>query len=450
MARARSDLKRFLAELVDDPREAMAVEIKDWLDLTQRDVAANLVRELLALANNGGGTLLFGFADRPAGIEPSEPCPYPDIDYSQDSINNLCKRYADPPFHCSVHRMTSSIGNEHIVIEVPGGHRVPVRARRAGPEGSKLKANVYYVRRPGPESAPIGSAQEWDTLLRRCLSAQRDDLLESFRAIVSAMGGGDDVLGLIEAVPEKPTIAWREESEARLAELIADELADEDPSRYALGTFSATYRVLDPGADLALHDLLAVLNEVQGRETGWPPWGVFQRDPLRPVAIGQVIECWLRDTMFKDGAHSDFWRVSVDGKAFLLRGFQEDTVPDRLDPGTALDLTLPVWRTGECLLHAGRLGARLGGTRVEFQMRWTGLRGRKLATFASTNRLLPGTYVSRQDEVLTTIEADVATIADTLPELVRHLVEPMYASFSFFQPPDLLYAQELTAMRDRA
>jgi predicted HTH transcriptional regulator len=84
MASLRPDLRRLLIELLDDPREALAVEVKDWLDLEQRDVAANLARELLALANNGGGTLLFGFADRPAGLEPSGACPYAESGYSQD------------------------------------------------------------------------------------------------------------------------------------------------------------------------------------------------------------------------------------------------------------------------------------------------------------------------------------------------------------------------------
>jgi hypothetical protein len=103
-----------------------------------------------------------------------------------------------------------------------------------------------------------------------------------------------------------------------------------------------------------------------------------------------------------------------------------------------------------CTLHAARFGERLGGTRVEFGMEWTGLKDRRLTTFASPNRVLRGNYVSRQEEVSTEVDADISTIADTLPELVRRLVEPMYASFSFFKPPDLLYAQELAAMRDRA
>jgi hypothetical protein len=83
-------------------------------------------------------------------------------------------------------------------------------------------------------------------------------------------------------------------------------------------------------------------------------------------------------------------------------------------------------------------------------MTWTGLNGRRLTSLANTNRWLPGEYISRADEISTAIVADVATVTDTLPELVRQLVEPLYTSFSFFQPPDLLYAQELAEMRRQA
>jgi hypothetical protein len=447
---ARPDPKRFLIDLLDSPREDMAVEIKAWLDLDDKVVSADFARELLALANHGGGTVVFGFDDKPSGWSASGPCPYPDSAYSQDALNNLCKRHADPPFHCAVRRLMSSLGNEHVVVEVPGGHRVPIRAKRGGPDGSKLRADVYYVRRPGPESAPANSPQAWDDLLRRYLQAQRDELLDGFRAIVLAFGGpGGEVLSMVQAPSEGPLARWRRECQERLDALIAEESVDEQPSRYAAGTYSVAYQVLDPKVEPALHDLMSILEDVKGSETGWPPWGIFTRDALRPRSVGDVIECWLRGTVFEDAAHSDFWRVSRHGSAYLLRGYQEDSAQAQIQPGRWLDITLPVWRAGECLLHAGRLAERLGGTRVEFGMDWTGLRGRRLATWASPDRVLPGEYVGSQDEVSSLVEADVSTLQDALPEIVRLVVEPLYANFDFFRPADLMYAQELAKMRGR-
>jgi hypothetical protein len=75
---------------------------------------------------------------------------------------------------------------------------------------------------------------------------------------------------------------------------------------------------------------------------------------------------------------------------FLLRGYQEDT-SSKISPGKHLDLTLPVWRTGECLLHASRLARRLGTQTVDFSMTWTGLQGRELGVALSQMRhVMPG------------------------------------------------------------
>jgi hypothetical protein len=84
VATSRSDLHRFLIDLLDDPRGDMAVEIKDWLDLADKIVAGDFARELLALANHGGRTVLFGFADEATGWRASGACAYAADVYSQD------------------------------------------------------------------------------------------------------------------------------------------------------------------------------------------------------------------------------------------------------------------------------------------------------------------------------------------------------------------------------
>jgi predicted HTH transcriptional regulator len=53
--------------LLDFPREDMATEIKDWLNLGDSMVRAKLAKELIALANHGGGYLLFGFSEATTG-----------------------------------------------------------------------------------------------------------------------------------------------------------------------------------------------------------------------------------------------------------------------------------------------------------------------------------------------------------------------------------------------
>jgi len=158
--RSRAAIEEQLLELLDFPREDVDTEIKDWLPLQDKVARANLAIELIALAIMWWPTPL-RLSDEVAGWPPSGICPHPLQHYAQDAINNILKAYAEPPFECHVDHLAASDGNNHVVIRVPGGHRVPIRSKKSGPSGSRLKADVYYVRRPGPESAPPQSGREW-------------------------------------------------------------------------------------------------------------------------------------------------------------------------------------------------------------------------------------------------------------------------------------------------
>lgn len=178
--------ERGLRQLLDFPREDMATELKDWLDLDDAAVRAKLAKEFIALANHGGGVLLFGFAEIQSGWQASGKCPYNLERYGQDAINNILKRHAEPVFECMVHHLTSSSGTPHVVIDIPGGHIAPISARRS-PKGSGLTDFTYYIRRPGPESAPPQNGREWEELIHRCVDNDYARQLEAFRRILSVV-----------------------------------------------------------------------------------------------------------------------------------------------------------------------------------------------------------------------------------------------------------------------
>lgn len=216
-----SPLRRELVRLLDYPLEDLSTEIKDWLDLGEAVERANLARELIALANHGGGYVLFGFADALDGWPASGPCPHDLARYSQDAVNNILKLHAEPIFECYTHHLSSAAGNDHVVIQVPGGHLVPIRSR-GGPAASRLNDHVYYVRRPGPESAPPQSGAEWQALITRCVDNNVERQLESFRRIVTVLQSGPEVAWSI-ADASGPTGAalkrWSDDSLERLRKL---------------------------------------------------------------------------------------------------------------------------------------------------------------------------------------------------------------------------------------
>jgi predicted HTH transcriptional regulator len=50
--------------LVDTPNETLEVEYKSWLDLDDNETRADLARHIAAIANHGGGYIVFGFDDK--------------------------------------------------------------------------------------------------------------------------------------------------------------------------------------------------------------------------------------------------------------------------------------------------------------------------------------------------------------------------------------------------
>jgi hypothetical protein len=213
---------------------------------------------------------------------------------------------------------------------------------------------------------------------------------------------------------------------------------------YAVGSWSCAYQVSPVADPPSATQLLSIIQQTKGHETGWPVWLILGNRPeMRPHLVGDVIECWLNLTV-----DQDFWRADPRGRMFLIRRLQEDTRDIQgAEPGRYFDLTLPVWRTGECLLHAGRFATQLGAEHVDLRMQWRGLAGRELATLVSPLRMLDPGRVATDNEVVTSIGTDAAAISDTLPELVRRLTEPLFARFDFFQPSTELYTSEIERMR---
>ena len=57
------DTEDDLKNLLNNPREALDLELKQWIDPTSNEGRAKIVRACLALWNNNGGRLLIGFRD---------------------------------------------------------------------------------------------------------------------------------------------------------------------------------------------------------------------------------------------------------------------------------------------------------------------------------------------------------------------------------------------------
>lgn len=434
-----------LKQLLEAPSERLDVELKGWLDLADNGQRGTLAKCLIALANHGGGIAIIGFDD--AG-NPAQNRPAALDTYGQDEINDILDRYADPAMHCTTQRVTRDAdGLDYPVILVPGGHRVPIRSKRGSP-GNEIQADRYYIRRPGPASEIPQNGQEWDELIRRCVRNNTDEIASLVRDVLEGRAPKADS----PPVTIDRLARWDNESMARWTELIGA-FPLESHVRMPRGHYRVS-SVID-GVHVDLPRLREGLQRAAQHLTGWPPWWWPTREGIAPYIHGNVIECHIAEQqVHADAAHSDFWRASVSGELFLIRGYIEDSLEHEarrpVAPGTVLDLTLPVWRIGECLLFIQRLATEFGAadSAVSVRCEWTGLNGRAL-TVLSGRRSLFDDHRTRSNSHVATISVPIERISASLPEIVRELVNPLYALFDFFEPPAAMYGEELGRMQRR-
>jgi len=243
--------------------------------------------------------------------------------------------------------------------------------------------------------------------------------------------------------PSTDLVEWDDACRAALDRRVHEEFGDAH-TVYEDGTWSASY--FAAGRPLSLAELKEVLDSVRGHETGWPPWWVPTRAEIRPRIRDDGVDCWFKDNALNDPGHADFWRAEPSVRLFLLRGYQEDEITGQ--PGKALDLTLPIWRVGECLLHSSRMAKAIGASMIRFYVKWTGLSGRELKTVAAPDRLMPPGRVADQDSVATYVQVTPDEIDSGLPLVVQNLVSPLFELFDFFVPPLSLYVDELHKMQN--
>jgi hypothetical protein len=435
-----------LLPFVAEPREDLAAEYKNWLNLTDTNHKAVLAKAAIAIANHGGGYIIIGMRDERAQlVSMSRPHEIPAI--TQDAVNAAIKRFSTPEFHCEVyvvpHPETSV---RHPVIVVPGGMTEPVMSKRDCQD--VIAQNRVYIRKPGPRSEEPQTGEEWRALLRRCVQNGREDMLDSIRAIVS---------GRVEPVAQLPDVAtelrrFAAGGRERWQELVAD-LPDDDTARFPHGYYEMSFKLVGAEAAPTLVELRNRLQVAQRiRLTGWTTFLDMNRPEWAPYPHEDFIEAWVGRKVDRDWlrtpAHCDFWRASRVGKLYTIRGYSEDGIPDRLQAGAAINLTTPVWRVGEGLLFASRFAETF--ERVEsiaIECTFTGLKDRYLTRIDGMRSMFDDLH-SRTDTVTLVGQPTVLQVRDNLAEVMQALLSPLYERFDFFVAPFELFDTELNKLRN--
>jgi hypothetical protein len=378
---------RELGELIDSPRERLDVEYKAWLDLSDNETRAKFARHLCALANYGGGYLIFGINDdmTPTGPRPADGTG----PYDQDTFSGIVKRYLKPSFQVALYEVPSALtGVLHPVIWVPSHEAVPVCSVRDGPHNAGkpvgISQGTYYTRAPGPESVAVATPELWAPIIRRCVLHERQALLAGLEPLLRSPGKP-------VTEPDAPLRTWHDAAHRRFLELAdVDPLADQLKRAHYQFSYQinvADGQQLDMGA--ILDELRRMGHEVQDLvDPGWTMFWVFDVPELAPrsgadPALGETefLECSLIKPDIIEMTLPDFWRVAPTGMATLIRPYREDrrdSGPD-FKPGTWLWPNVMAREIAEVVRHARAFAERFPAPEsVSFRAEWRGLQGRSL------------------------------------------------------------------------
>lgn len=147
-----------------------------------------LVKDILALANIGGGRLVIGVT--PAGdgtYELTGLSPDQAATWDTTPVSDTVQTYAEPPVSFTV-RVDACEGKQFAVVSVAGFSRVPHLAKKAYPsDGSKPKITQWglYVRTAGCQSRPVQSAAEFQDVIDRAVRLRQSEMLTEIRSILT-------------------------------------------------------------------------------------------------------------------------------------------------------------------------------------------------------------------------------------------------------------------------
>lgn len=437
-------------ELLAEPRETLDVEVKEWLDLTTNEHRALIAKEIIALANHGGGFFVIGFSEAADGtFTPATSRPPNLDDWSQDAIQSIVSRYLDPAIQCEVvHRPRPGSKEYHPTIIVPGGHRVPIKSKSASPDGRALVAHRVYIRRPGPAAEEPRTAEEWDRLLERCLQNRKAELLNAMRSIMEGVVPS----GPVKSPSKKDDLLRFEVTAAERWTTLVQALPKDAPPRLPLGHVDFAAAIDGTFDKPSLPGLRDMIVSAVRNHSGWPPFVTLSREPFGPKAVNGSVEVWIGpepDGSFDTPDHHDFWRISPEGFFFLRRGHSEDGF-DGIKPGTGFDITTPTWRLGEAILEVSYIARALNAdpeSNLIFHCGWYGLSGRHLISRGNPNRTLFNRYPCAQSSYEGVHIVALGALPAVLPELVHSILAPLYVLFNFYQLPKALVVEELASMQ---
>lgn len=445
-----------LRELVDVPVERLDVEYKTWMSLEGSEAQAKLARHFCALANYGGGFVVFGINDdmSPAGERPAQAGPY-----GRDMMSSIVKRFLTPALQVEVHKVpASATGIVHPVVWIPSHGPVPVCSKRSGPHyGGRpvgIEQAVHYSRAAGPESVPVTTEEAWRPIIRRCVIRERTALLASLRQLLNPPGSPNTDPGGI-------LLLWHEAARRKFLESIE---GDRNAALFQRAHFQFSYRIdVVDGHRFDMEGFPDELRKIgyevmQLVNTGWSMFQTLNDLDLMPrwtvdggLGEEEFLECDFAGQRKIHMTVPELWRVSPAGMATIVRAYDEDHREygdgrAGFEAGTWLWPFAMAREIAEVVRHARAFSERFETPgAVTFRAEWFGLRGRKLGDPQwPLLSMRSGTAIDDGRVLTRTVPA--ASLTDGWPDLTASLLVPVLRMFGVDQS---VSAQDVRAWSEK-
>ena len=416
--------------------ERLDIEVKALEPLDAKSkYGAQIAKAVMALCNHGGGIIVVGFRKAPEGYYKEDVSDEKIIHtWEKTRLHDLLKRFMDPVPEVELFIEPGKL-SQHPVLVVPPHQTVPVVCTR---DSDVTRAGAVYIRKSGPKSEEPSNALEWQALLRRCVLADKRDLISAFRAILeppqiaSNVGKEHDQFYQLISNADKRFGVLLSKSKSPIA-------------GKKFGRWIIAYQLNPSPPSVSLKELYHILEQSKGKETGWPI-GVILHNEYKPYPWHNCLEAWMP---IEDRQRIDYWRAKPTGFFYATRAFYEDLRELRVQTHRpVLEWIMPIWRMAEGILHALRAAKayKTAVNNIRFFACYHGLTGRVLW---NGNPDIVGPfrdYVCRIDVWSNEIVIPADLNIESLPDVVRKLLTPLYEQFDLFEMPAEVYTREISRM----
>jgi len=139
--------------------ESQSHDYKEQVDLMKKDDVASLAKDVIAMANSGGGRIIIGVAEQEKGV--FNPIGIGEKDcacYETTRTNKALREYLDPHIPIQSRTVTDG-GKRFIFIEIPPAREMPILARKEN-EKANVRLGRLYIRNNSCETSEIHNSEE--------------------------------------------------------------------------------------------------------------------------------------------------------------------------------------------------------------------------------------------------------------------------------------------------